>query len=81
MKQHHCGCENSDCEVDPNEMSTPHTVPMRTLKSISGGIIQSVAYPDLGEFLFQYYYCVNKLVDAIKQKFDSSICSPNDCEQ
>ena len=79
MKQHHCGCENSDCEADPNEMTTPHTVP--TFENISGGIIRSVAYPDLGEFLFQYYYCVNELVDAIIEKFDPSICPPNDCDQ
>ena len=71
MKQHHCGCENSDCEADPNEMTTPHTMPM----SIPGDIIQSVAYPDLGEFLFQYYYRVNKLVNAIIEKSDPSICN------
>ena len=59
LKQRKCGCENNDCVADPNEVTTPDTVPMYSMDSIPGHTIPSVAYPDLGEFLFQYYERVN----------------------
>lgn len=79
LKQHKCGCENNDCKADPNEVTTPNTVPIYTMDSIPGHTIPSVAYQDLGEFLFQYYERVNTVVNAIIKVSDpsGSICKPD----
>ena len=70
--QRHCGCDNSSCEFDPDEIITPDSLPMYTLDTMEGQLMPSVNYSDLGAFLYPHYFHVNCVVNAIIAKVDSS---------
>ena len=78
LMQRHCGCNNSYCEFDPDEITTPDLLPMYTLNTMQGHLIPSVNYSDLRAFLYPYYFHVNCAVNQIIAKVDltrsESVC-------
>ena len=63
--QSHCGCEDSDCEFDPNQITAPHLLPVYAVDTVQGRLLPSVDYSDLGDFLFSYYFETNCVANAI----------------
>ena len=78
--QHSCGCKDSNCEFDPDGMTTPNMIPMHTSDSIQGHAVLSVKHADLVFFLYQHYYAVNFIVNTIIEDVDKALMTGSVCD-